>query len=67
MKIGQRVSTPHGPGVIEHIEHFSRIDGGTNRYGVRLVASPFSFPVAAYWPKEVQAVVRHQEQTDHSI
>lgn len=53
LKIGSRVETPHGEGVVEDIEHYNRIDGGTNRYGVRLDVSPFPFPVAYYWPREV--------------
>lgn len=55
MEVKDRVSTPDGPGTIEHIEHYSRLDGGTNRYGVRLDTSPYSYPVAYYWPNEIVA------------
>lgn len=55
MHKGDRVQTPHGPGTVEDIEHYSRIDGGTNRYGVRLDKTPFFYAVAYYWPTEVQA------------
>jgi hypothetical protein len=55
MNIGDEVNTLNGRGRIEAIEHYSRIDGGTNRYGVRLDKSPFSYPVAYYWPKDVLA------------
>ena len=53
--IGDRVVTLHGNGEVVNIEHFSRIDGGTNRYGVKLDKSPFSFDVAGYWPNEITA------------
>jgi hypothetical protein len=55
MRVGDKVQTPHGAGEIVDIEHYNRIDGGTNRYGVKLERSPFFYDVAYYWPKEVTA------------
>lgn len=52
MKVGQRVNTPHGAGVVECVEKYSRL-GGAQRFGVRLEQSPFSYPVAYYWANEI--------------
>ena len=54
MKVGDRVATPDGEGTIVDIEHYSRIDGGINRYGVKHDEQQFSFPVAYYWLKEIK-------------
>lgn len=56
-KVGDKVMTLHGEGTIEGIEHFSRINGGTDRYSVRLKHSPFFYPVAGYWPDEIRKAV----------
>ncbi len=48
-----RVNTPDGPGTVTDIEHYNRLDGGTNRYGVTLDVARFFYPVAYYWPKEL--------------
>jgi hypothetical protein len=56
--IGARVLTPNGIGVIKDIEHYSRVDGGINRYGVELKQNPFFYPVAYYWPHEVSALAK---------
>ena len=56
MKIGDRVDTEHGPGEIVDVEHYSRINGGINRYGVKLDSSPFFYPVAYYWPAEIRSI-----------
>lgn len=57
MKLGDRVTTEHGDGTVVDIEHYSRIDGGINRYGVQLDSSPFFYAVAYYWPKEIRQKV----------
>lgn len=57
MKLGDRVTTEHGDGAIIDVEHYSRIDGGINRYGVELDSNPFFYPVAYYWPKEIRQKV----------
>lgn len=53
MKIGDRVATPHGNGEIVNVEHYSRINGGLNRYCVKHDVQHFSYPVACYWPSEL--------------
>lgn len=51
----QRVNTPDGPGTITDVEHYNRLEGGTNRYGVTLDTARFFYPVAYYWPKELSS------------
>lgn len=50
MKIGDKVDTPHGAGVIVDEEVFRTCQ----RWGVKLDANPFSFPVAFYFKNEIQ-------------
>lgn len=56
--IGSVVFTPNGKGIIKDIEHYSRIEGGINRYGIELEQSPFFYPIAYYWPHEVSALAK---------
>lgn len=54
MKIGEVVTTKEfGCGVIVAIEHYSRIDGGTNRYGLHLENNPFLYEDVFFWPHEL--------------
>ncbi len=53
MIIGDSVKTIHGSGIICNIEYYSRVEGGINRYGVKLEESPFFYPIAYFWPKEL--------------
>jgi hypothetical protein len=50
--IGSRVMTLHGSGTVDSVEHYSRVNGGTDRYCVLLDKSPFCYEVASYWPHE---------------
>lgn len=55
MKLFDIVVTPYGIGEIVDIEHYNRLDGGTNRYGVKLENNPFSYSPVYFWPKELQS------------
>ena len=54
MKIGQEVFTPFGTGAIIDIEHYSRIDGGTNRYVVEVDSKQAPYNPMAFWPDEIK-------------
>lgn len=54
MRKNTKVTTPDGEGIIVDIEHYSRLEGGINRYGVKLAKSPYFYEVAYYWPKEIK-------------
>lgn len=51
VKIGTKVQTPHGSGVVVQEEIFRTCE----RWGVKLDANPFSFPVSFYLKSEVTA------------
>ncbi len=54
MKIGEVVTTKEfGRGVIVSVEHYSRMDRGTNRYGLRLDNNPFLYDDVFFWPHEL--------------
>jgi hypothetical protein len=53
IEIGRRVTTEYGAGEVVDIEHYSRIDGGVYRYGVRLDRQRFFYPVAYFWREEI--------------
>lgn len=53
IKVGQRVITPNGLGVVSDIEFYNRLNSGTYRYGVTLDHNAFSFPVAYFFDDEV--------------
>jgi hypothetical protein len=53
LNIGQPLITIDGPGILEAIEHYNRIDGGTDRFGVRLETQKYAYPVSYYWPHEI--------------
>lgn len=63
MKIGDKVLTIDGEGVIVDIEFYSRIDGGTDRYGVKLNVNIYSYPVAYYFPNDI--CKEKQKMTDY--
>lgn len=56
IKIGDRISTPDGVGVVVEMEKYS--DSRFNRYGVQLYKNPYSFPVAFYFHQEVEKVCK---------
>ncbi len=51
MKIGQRVNTPNGPGLIVAFEDIS-----IGRWGVELDANPFWYLVAYYFKHELELI-----------
>lgn len=55
LKVGSKVSTPDGPGVIVDFEDSGFFSGG-RRYGVKLENNPFSFAPAPayYWREELE-------------
>ncbi|MCI2811306.1 hypothetical protein [Eoetvoesiella caeni] len=61
MKIGDHCNTRYGAGEIVHIEHFSRINGGLNRYGLKLVNNPFKFEPVYFFPEELSGHTEHHE------
>lgn len=50
MKIGAKVITPHGLGIIVQEEVFRTCE----RWGVKLDINPFSFPIAFYFKNEIR-------------
>lgn len=54
MKINDRVVTVDGKGLIVDIEFYSRIEGGINRYGVKLDIQKYSYPVSYYFPNHIE-------------
>lgn len=62
MKIGDRISTPHGMGEIVLVERYSRIHGGMKRYGVVLDVNPFSYSPVCYFHDELLA---HAKRLKH--
>ena len=48
-KIGDKVNTEHGKGVIVAIEKYNHF----NRYSVELEKNPFKFPVAYFFNEEI--------------
>lgn len=54
--VGSRVMTLHGAGTVVSVEFYSRLNGGTNQYCVRLDKSPFFYEVAVYWPNECSLI-----------
>lgn len=66
MKIGEVVTTKEfGRGVIVAIEHYSRVDGGTNRYGLRLDNNPFLYDDVFFWPHELQSEAGDETHEGH--
>lgn len=54
MKIGNKIITPHGPGIIKKIEEYSRLWKGLNkRYCVELEDNPFDYSPVCYFEKEL--------------
>lgn len=60
MKIDDKVITVDGEGIIVDIEFYSRIEGGTNRYGVKLNVNKYSYPVAYYFPTDLYKMEEQQ-------
>ena len=62
MKVGDRVVTKrHGAGVIVRIDHYSRVNGGTNQYGIELDdKDQFFYSPAYFWPNELEAESKEQ-------
>jgi hypothetical protein len=56
MRVGDRVTTPDGQGVITATEFYSRLGGGIFRYGVRLDIQRYFYPVAYYWHEELRGL-----------
>ena len=56
IKIGDRITTPDGVGVVSEMEKYS--DAKFNRYGVRLYENPYSFPVSFYFHQDVKKVCK---------
>lgn len=55
MKIGDRVLTADGPGVIVDVEEYSRLK--ENRYGVKLDKwGPVKLKPVYYWEKELETI-----------
>lgn len=54
MMVGERVETPDGTGLVVDVEHYSRIGGGIDRWGVRLDVKRYDYDVAYYWPNELR-------------
>lgn len=50
IKIGTKVLTPHGTGLVVSEEVFRTCE----RWGVKLDKNPFTFPVAFYFKEEVK-------------
>lgn len=57
MKLGDRVVTKYGEGVVVDSEFYSRVDGGITRWGLKLDANPFEHAVAYFWPDEISPLV----------
>lgn len=55
MRIGDRVTTPDGQGVIAATEFYSRLSGGIFRYGVKLDIQRYFYPIAYYWHEELSS------------
>jgi hypothetical protein len=53
MKIGDRVITEDGEGVIVAEEFYSRLNGGMYRFGIQLDVQRFLYPVAFYFQDEI--------------
>lgn len=53
---GSLVNTPYGRGKVVMVEHYNRLNGGINRYGVELESNPFTFPVVCFFEDEVEAL-----------
>jgi len=52
MKIGDRVKTPDGEGVIKDIQEYK----GFKRYGIKLDNNPFNFSPVYYNKPEVELI-----------
>lgn len=52
MKKGEIINTPHGKGMIECIENYSRLNDA-KRVCVILKDNPFDFPIVCYWESEL--------------
>lgn len=57
---GMRVNTKYGAGTVVAFEHYSRIDGGITRYGIKLDNNPFSYEPAYFWHYELQQILAQQ-------
>lgn len=53
--VGRRVKTAYGAGKVVGGEHYSRIDGGINRFAVELERNPFSYSPVYFWPSEIRS------------
>lgn len=56
IKIGDRISTPDGVGVVVKLEKYT--DCKFNRYGVSLFKNPYTFHIAFYFAQEVERVCK---------
>lgn len=50
IKIGSKVKTPHGTGIVVQEEVFRTCQ----RWGVMLDKNPFTFPIAFYFKEEIK-------------
>lgn len=53
MKIGDEVKTQDGKGVIFEVEFYSRINGGVNRFGIKLDFNRYFYPIVYYFEDEL--------------
>ena len=53
MKIGDRVKTKDGEGIIVDVEHYNRLNGGINRWGIKLDVDRYSHPTVYYFENEI--------------
>jgi hypothetical protein len=56
IKIGDRIKTPDGVGVVVKMEKYS--DWRFDRYGVSLYKNPYSFPISFYFAQELEKVCK---------
>ena len=61
LKLNDRVSTPHGSGVLVDKEG---IDNRSKRYGVYLDTDPFGFQPVYYWPHEVRELKKNHRKKE---
>lgn len=54
-RVGLRVNTAYGAGRVVGGAHYSRIDGGINRFAVELDCNPFSYSPVYFWPSEIRS------------
>jgi hypothetical protein len=55
IKIGDRITTPDGVGVVLEMEKYS--EATNNRYGIKLDTNPYTFPIAFYFHHETKKCV----------